>query len=221
MIRSASVDYPQTVADSSEEFALTPERAEPEPEVAVEELPALPELNARQQRFVQEYLVDLNGTHAVIRSGYSPVGASVTATRLLAHPSVAAHVDRLKKQRAAVVGISQEAILHEMNLLASARIDWFCVDDNGELRTTALAPEGAMACIASLKKRKITKLDKDDQMTVTHEVEFRLWDKPGTLKLMGRHIGLFPDKVEVSGPGGKPIETVTKIERVIIDKVAS
>ena len=45
-------------------------------------------LNPRQQRFVDEYLKDANGTQAVIRAGYSANGAKVTAHRLLTNPNV-------------------------------------------------------------------------------------------------------------------------------------
>lgn len=206
----------------AQQLVNPPAEVEPRPEaLAVPEvLPADPEeqaLTPRQAAFVQEYIVDLNGTQAAIRAGYSPATANEQAARLLAGVSVRAAVEKLKAQRLSRVNITQDSVLHEMSLLASARVDWFYVDENGELRSTELAPEGAMACVASIKKRKITKMDKDDNITVTHEVEFKLWDKPGTLKLMGRHVGLFPDRVEVTGPGGKPIETISRVERVLVE----
>lgn len=40
-------------------------------------------LRAKQQRFVDEYLIDLNATQAVIRAGYSPRAADQQASRLL------------------------------------------------------------------------------------------------------------------------------------------
>ena len=43
-------------------------------------------LTAKQARFVEEYLVDLNGTQAAIRAGYSPKTAAATASRLLRKP---------------------------------------------------------------------------------------------------------------------------------------
>ena len=41
-------------------------------------------LGARQQRFVDEYLIDLNGTQAAIRAGYSPNTANEIAAQNLA-----------------------------------------------------------------------------------------------------------------------------------------
>ena len=50
------------------------------------------ELTPRQARFVDEYMVDLNGTQAAIRAGYSRKTAEVLAYQLLQKPLVAATV---------------------------------------------------------------------------------------------------------------------------------
>lgn len=169
-------------------------------------------LTARQMAFAVEYLIDLNGTQAAIRAGYSANGASVTGTRLLSDPSVAAMIEKAKAQRLTRTKITQDQVLNEMALLAMASVDHFFVDDLGHLRPKPDAPEGIMAAIASVKRT--VRIDEDDNITFT--VEFKLWDKPGTLKLMGKHVGLFPDRMEHVGPNGGPIETVTRVERVIV-----
>jgi len=174
-------------------------------------------LNTRQAAFVAEYIVDFNGAKAAIRAGYSPNSAAAIASRLLTQVNIAAAVERAKEQRAARVNVQQDAVLHEMSLLANARIDHYFIDDDGNVKTVDGAPDGAMAAIKSKKSKKTVREDKDGNVTITYEVEIQLWDKPGTLKLMGRHVGLFPDKVELSGPGGKPIDVVTRVENVIID----
>ncbi len=43
-------------------------------------------MTQRQRRFIDEYLVDLNGTQAAIRAGYSPKSAAVTAAKNLRNP---------------------------------------------------------------------------------------------------------------------------------------
>ena len=50
-------------------------------------------LNPKQQRFVDEYLIDTNATQAAIRAGYSPHSAHVQGSQLLAVPSIRAEVD--------------------------------------------------------------------------------------------------------------------------------
>lgn len=57
-------------------------------------------LNAKRQRFVEEYLVDSNGAQAAIRAGYSPRTARSIANELLTVPDVRAAIDEaLEAQR--------------------------------------------------------------------------------------------------------------------------
>jgi phage terminase small subunit len=52
-----------------------------------------PGLTAKQARFVEEFCVDFNATQAAIRAGYAQGSAFVSASRLRAHPAVAAAID--------------------------------------------------------------------------------------------------------------------------------
>lgn len=93
-----------------------------------------------------------------------------------------------------------------MSLLANSCLDHYYVDDDGQVQLTETAPDGAMRAIQSIKRRKTVKESRDGELTITYDVEIRLWDKPAPLKLMGRHVGLFPDRVEHVGRDGGPIE---------------
>lgn len=165
-------------------------------------------------RFVVEYVVDLNGTQAAIRAGYSSRGAEVTASRLLRIPKVAAAVQ--EAQRAANAAhaaanatrqvnreITRERVLTELDLLAFSDVTQFEVADGGGVQAKPDAPPGAVRAISSVKMRRIT----DSEGGVTQEVEFRLWDKPGALKLAGRHVDVkgFADRTELTGPNGGPL----------------
>ncbi len=164
----------------------------------------LPKLLPRRAAFVAEYLVDLNGTQAAIRAGYSPATANEQAARLLADASVKLAVERGKAQRNARVNTTADSVLHEMSLLAQSNIEHYYIDDFGQLKPTDDAPDGAMRAIRSIKR----KVRHDKEGGVTYEVEFTLWDKPGSLKLMGKHANVAAcfDRVEVTGPKGGPIE---------------
>lgn len=199
--------------DAPETKTIKPEDA-PAETIKPEDLP----LNAKQKAFVSEYIIDMNGAQAAIRAGYSFNSAAVIATELLKKPNVAAAVARSKAQRAARVGMTQDSVLHEMSLLSHARIDHYVVSDKGEVTLAPGAPEDAMAAVQAIKKRTTVKEDAEGNITITYDVELRLWDKPTPLKLMGRHVGLFPDRMEHTGKDGGPIETkVTRVESVIID----
>ena len=56
-------------------------------------------LTAKQERFVEEYLIDLNATQAAIRAGYSAKAAHVTGSRLLTNAKVAAAIAAAKQER--------------------------------------------------------------------------------------------------------------------------
>jgi phage terminase small subunit len=177
--------------------------------------------NEKERAFVREYVTDLNGTSAVWRCGCFNVttdaSAAVAASRLLSRVKVQSLIAVTQAQRAMASAITQESVLSEMQLLSHSDISNYIVDDDGNVKLVAGAPEGAMRAVQSIKRKKTVKEDKEGTLTITYDVELKLWDKPAPLKLMGRHKGLFPDKVEVSGPNGGPIDTVTRIERVIID----
>ena len=68
-------------------------------------------LNARQQKFVAEYLVDFNGQRSAIAAGYSPVGAKVTASRLLTQPNVKALVQKKQAALAARLEVRREDLV--------------------------------------------------------------------------------------------------------------
>ena len=77
-------------------------------------------LTPKQERFVEEYLVDLNGTQAAIRAGYSPNGAEVTASKLLTLPKVQAAVSEGRKKLSARTEINQETVLKRWMEIATA-----------------------------------------------------------------------------------------------------
>ena len=70
-------------------------------------------MTPKQERFVQEYLIDLNATQAATRAGYSARTANEQGARLLANASIAAAVQEAKDKRAAETGIDAAWVLKE------------------------------------------------------------------------------------------------------------
>ena len=68
-------------------------------------------MTPRQQRFVDEYLMDLNATQAAIRAGYSARTANEQSARLLANASVATAVQVAQQARSDRMQITQDAVL--------------------------------------------------------------------------------------------------------------
>ena len=88
--------------------------------------------------------------------------------------------------------------------MAFSNIEHYVVDADGYLALAEGAPKDAMRAVSSVK-RKMTVKEFGKSTITEYEVEFKLWDKPGTLKLAGRHVGLFPDRLELSGKNGQPL----------------
>lgn len=171
---------------------------------------------ARYDRFVAEYLTELNATKAAIAAGYSKKTARQQGARLLTVVYIANAVKEAMAARAERTGITQDRVLLELEQLAFSNIDHYIVDDNGRVELREGAPADAIKAISRVKHKKTTKeipQGKGDPLVITeHEVEIALWDKPTTLKLAGRHVGLFPERVEVTGKNGGPFITPAELK---------
>jgi phage terminase small subunit len=147
----------------------------------------------KHQRFVEEYQIDHNATQAAIRAGYSPRSAKVTGCRLLTDANVIAALELARAKTAERSGITKDRVLAELALLAFSDVGHYKIDDSGNVELAENAPKHARRAISSVKRKVY--VDKDGNSTT--EVEFRLWDKPGPLKLAGNHVGLFFGKPDI------------------------
>lgn len=76
-------------------------------------------MTAKQERFVREYLIDLNATQAAIRAGYSPRSAEVEGHRLLRNAKVAASVSANARRHAAKADVSAQDVINGLYLEAT------------------------------------------------------------------------------------------------------
>lgn len=160
-----------------------------QPPVAPSKTPALDALEPRQQRFVREYLVDLNGTKAARRAGYSEKAAQEQASRLLSKAMVAAAVAELL---AIETGVTRTRVIHELARLAFSDIgDVADVDAKGNFKLKAFAkmqPDARVA-IASIKQKP---------NEYGQEREIKLHDKLGALNTLAKVTGLLRDAPAVA-----------------------
>lgn len=71
-------------------------------------------LGEKQKRFVREWLVDMNGTRAAVRAGYSEKSAANTASRLMKDAAVQAYRDELLKAKFDELGITRHSLAVEV-----------------------------------------------------------------------------------------------------------
>lgn len=149
-------------------------------------------LTKKQKRFVEEYLIDLNATQAAIRAGYSPDAAQQIGSENLSKPVIKNAIDKAIAERSRRTGINQDRVIHEIAKLAFLNpIDVINMDD-GTIKGETNRDD--TACIASVKVKTIPARD-----GVITEREIKTYDKLKALELLGKHIGMFTDKVEVKG----------------------
>jgi len=71
-------------------------------------------LNARQSRFVNEYLVDMNATNAAVRAGYSPKTAKSQASRLLTNVYLKTEIQMRQKEDEIRLVIDRDMVLAKL-----------------------------------------------------------------------------------------------------------
>ena len=137
-------------------------------------------LTAKQQRFIDEYLVDFNATQAALRAGYSKKTAAFIGAQNLRKLQIQAEIARRQRDLQKRTEVSQDRVVKELARIAFADASVVCVTDFDKLT--------------------------DDQRAAIQGVrptnfgwEIKLCDKIKALELLGRHIGMFADKLEVKG----------------------
>ena len=86
------------------------------------------QLTAKQQRFIEEYPVDLNATRAAVRAGYSPKTAFVIGYENLQKHLIRAAVRRKLEESARKAGITADMVLRELSAIAFCNVADFYYD---------------------------------------------------------------------------------------------
>ena len=161
-----------------------------------------------QKRFCDEYLIDLNATRAY-KVAYSKCKKDETAN---------AASSRMLRN----VKVQEDMVVNEL-----ARIAFFNIKEiynpNGTLKSINNIEENTLRAISSVKtlqkagamKININMEGKDDEVPIDHiaeqTIEFKTNDKVKALELLGKHLGMFKDKVEIEQ--NKPFEVNIKVKK--------
>nr|DAJ35965.1 MAG TPA: Terminase small subunit [Caudoviricetes sp.] len=137
-------------------------------------------LTAKQQRFIDEYLVDFNATQAAIRAGYRKQNAYQIGSENLRKPKIQSEIARRQRDLQKRTEVSQDRVVKELARIAFVDASVVCVTDFDKLT------DDQRAAIQGAKPTNFG-------------WEIKLCDKIKALELLGRHIGMFADKLEVKG----------------------
>lgn len=170
-------------------------------------------LTLKQARFVEEYLIDLNATQAAIRAGYSPKMAYSIGEENTKKPEVKAAIDKVLAERSKRTGVSADRVILEYAKIAFSDMRNFAEWGPSGITLKScddLSPDDS-ACIAELSETET----KDGG-----SIRFKLHDKKGALDSLAKHLGMFTDKLELTGKDGGPVE-IESVREKIASKLSS
>lgn len=155
-------------------------------------------LTARQQKFCEQYLIDLNGTQSAIRAGYSPKTANRIANENLTKPDIQEKIRELQKEAREQAGITKQEVINTLSDIIRANVaDLF--QDSGIKPVNELS-DIQKKCIESIKISK-------------GKTEIKLFNKLVAIERINKMMGWdLPEKTE------SEISIVWKEERYEADK---
>lgn len=152
-------------------------------------------LTEKQKRFCAEYLIDLNGTQAAIRAGYSARTANEQAARLLANVSVQGHLLGLQKKRSQRTQVTADRVIKELARIAFSDLTEVAAFTNSGmvLADSKQLPKRVTAAIESVSFTETM-----SEAGPTTKKSVKMHSKLNALRALAEHLGMFkPEKVSV------------------------
>ena len=149
-------------------------------------------MTEKQKIFADEYLIDLNATRAY-RKAYpnckKDSSADAAARKLLGNTRIQKYISARMEERQKRTEVTQDRVLQELAYIAFARVtDYATVrNDVVKIKNTDELTEEQIRAISGIKEGKFG-------------IELKLNDKEKALELLGRHLGMWNDKLDIKTP---------------------
>lgn len=144
-------------------------------------------LTAKQQRFCDEYLIDLNATQAAIRAGYSKKTARAIGNENLTKPDIVEYIDeRMAEKEAELVADQDEVMKYLSSVMRRDLKESVVVTLQNKTEKWVKDEE-----TGKLKKQTVT-----EESPAVVEIPARLSDANKAAELLGKAYGLYKEKVE-------------------------
>lgn len=163
------------------------------------------QLNPKQDKFCQEYLVDLSATQAALRAGYSAKSAGFIGYQLLQKTPIASRIEELRTKQQVRTGISADRALKEAARLAFFDIRKLCDAAGNPIPIQDLDDDTA-AAIQGLELSS----EKDGEGFTTVR-KYKVADKNAALERVFKHLGLF----ERDNDQNNPAKAMTKLMELV------
>ena len=158
-------------------------------------------LTKKQDLFVKEFLIDLNATQAAIRAGYSAKRAVRSGGKTCENLRLQLRFGTPWTIELPGLEITADAVLQEIAKLAFANIgDFIQIQQDGSAYVNLSdVNRDQLAALTEIHVDEYTDGRGDDARDVKR-VKIKMADKKGNLELLGRHLKLFTDRLEVENP---------------------
>lgn len=156
-------------------------------------------LTVREQLFIKHYLIDLNQHQAAKRAGYK--AWAKMSVQVMQKPEVRDYIRRAMEKRCKKFEAEAEKVIQDLADIAHLdRSQAFRVQDGQVIVTdTDLLPERLRRCISKVAQTQ-------------HGLKIEFDDRVKALELLGRHLALFSDNLNLRDNRSKPIEQMTEEE---------
>jgi len=161
--------------------------------VEKQEVSVITKLDKKEERFAQEYMIDLNGKQAAIRCGYSEVGAHVQGSRMLSNPNVQHQISLLRQTAKENLGTSHQQMLSELRNFAYSDITQTMCMSMEQIKEL---PADIRRMVVSYKSKTRLLQSKTDETGQTVQMieetfELKFVDKTKVIEMIGKHTGFF------------------------------
>ena len=167
------------------------------------------EITQKQFRFVQEYLIDMNGTQAAIRAGYSPKSARNQGSRLMTNDDILSAINLAISD----ITMTAKEVLVRLSEIARGDIGEF-LEINGtniEINLEKVKDKDYSKIIKKVKQKRNSYIDKQGNIVESTVVEIELYDRLDAIEMLGKYHRMFIDHPENSDKGGVPLINLERV----------
>ena len=168
-------------------------------------------LTDKQRKFCDEYLIDLNATQAAIRAGYTEKYANTNASKLLQNTTISQYIGERQKELSRKTEITQERVIRELALIAFSNATDYArvvekkmkIEVDGVL-VDVLDEDGNPIMYRTVEPVLTEELTEEQKRALAvikkgrDGLEVKSCDKVKALELLGKHLGIFTDKIEAN-----------------------
>lgn len=165
-----------------------------------------------RERFVEEFLVDMDPVAAALRAGYDKCNVRRDARRIMACPEVRRAITEAKKERACRLRVTQDRVVQELAAIGFASMADVCrwSGDSLELLDSALLTTEQAAAIAEITETTTSR---------GGTVRVKLHSKLKALEMLARHVGLYEERMHGAEEDGHLKDAIPPALRERLDAV--